>query len=128
MESANNTRNPTLGVVQNVRLSFGPITLTLHIQVINYAPFEVLLRQPFFTISSCITEDGLDGDSFITLRDPNMGERAKFVTHVRRPRPPLHLPPPNPSDIHANHASTSADPPDPSLYSSMTSGFCLSMN
>jgi len=47
MESANNTRNPTLGVVQNVRLSFGPITLTLHIQVVDYAPFEVLLGRPF---------------------------------------------------------------------------------
>src|SRR5882672_3282251 len=82
MESANNTWNPTLGVVQNIRLSFGPIMLTLHIQVVDYAPFEVLLRRPFFAISSCITEGGLDGDSFITLRDPNTGERAKFVTHA----------------------------------------------
>jgi Aspartyl protease len=31
MESANNTHNHTLGVVQNVKMTFGPITLMLQI-------------------------------------------------------------------------------------------------
>jgi hypothetical protein len=82
MESANNTRNHTLSLIQNVRLTLGPISLLLQIQVIEDAPFEVLLGRPFFALSSCITEDSTNGESYITIRDPNMGERAKFFTHA----------------------------------------------
>jgi hypothetical protein len=87
MESANNTRNHTLGLVQNVRLTLGSILLSLQIQVIKDAPFEVLLGQPFFALSSCITEDSTDGESYITIRNPNTGECAKFITYARRLKP-----------------------------------------
>jgi hypothetical protein len=52
MESANNTRNHTLSLVQNVCLTLRPISLSLQIQVIEDTPFEVLLGRPFFTLSS----------------------------------------------------------------------------
>jgi hypothetical protein len=86
MESANNTRNSTLGVVQDVRVRFGPVTLQLQVQVVEDAPFEVLLGMPFFSLTSCLVEYQLDGECFITLQDPNTGERAKFTTHPRRQR------------------------------------------
>jgi hypothetical protein len=81
MESANNTRNATLRVVQNVPLFLGPVALILHIQVIEDAPFKVLLGRPFFALSSCLTEDNIEGSTYITIRDPNSGEIAKFPTH-----------------------------------------------
>jgi hypothetical protein len=91
MESMNNTQNHTLGLIQNVRLTLGPILLSLQIQVIEDAPFEVLLGQPFFALSSCITEDSTDGESYITICDPNIGECAKFITHAQQPKPsPVH--------------------------------------
>jgi hypothetical protein len=83
MESANNTKNPTLGLVQNVRAIFGPIVLTLQVQVVEDAPFEVLLGRPFFALANCVTEDSTNGEMYITLRDPTTGQRAKFVTHPR---------------------------------------------
>jgi hypothetical protein len=43
MESANNTHDHTLGVVENVKMTFGPIMLMLQIQVIEDALFKVLL-------------------------------------------------------------------------------------
>jgi hypothetical protein len=43
MELANNMCNHTLGVIQNVKMTFGLIMLMLQIQVIEDALFEVLL-------------------------------------------------------------------------------------
>jgi Protein of unknown function (DUF4100)/Aspartyl protease len=86
MESANNTRNHTLGLVQNVRVSFGPVSFSLQIQVVDDAPFEVLLGRPFFALASCLTEDTTSGDTYITLTDPNTGQRAKFNTYPRTRR------------------------------------------
>jgi hypothetical protein len=84
MESANQQTNHTLGVVENVNVSFGHITVALQIQVVENAPFEVLLGRPFFSLTNCVTEDSQVGDSFITLRDPNTGKRAKFPTHAHK--------------------------------------------
>jgi hypothetical protein len=67
MESANNMCNHTLGVIQNVKMTFGPITLMLQIQVIEDALFKVLLGQPFFALANCITEDNPEGGLCITL-------------------------------------------------------------
>jgi hypothetical protein len=86
MESANNTRNTTLGVVQDVRVRFGPVTLQLQVQVVEDSPFEVLLGMPFFSLASCHVEYQMNGECFITLQDPNTGERAKFTTHPRKQR------------------------------------------
>jgi Aspartyl protease len=88
MKATNTTQTHTLGIVKNVRMALGPISSKLQIQVVEDAPFEVLLGRPFFAHTNCITEDTPNGSSFITLRDPNTGEVAKFITYPRRLRPP----------------------------------------
>lgn len=88
MESANNSRNATLGVVQNVRVEFGPIALHLQVQIVDNAPFEVLLGLPFYCLANVVSEHFQNGDANITLRDPNTHVRATFPTHTRLPKPP----------------------------------------
>lgn len=87
MQSANNTHNHTLGVVEDVEVRFGPILLRLQVQVVDDAPFEVLLGRPFYALASCVTRDVPTGESTIELTDPNSGEVAMFVTHPRRQKP-----------------------------------------
>ena len=87
MQSANNTHNHTLGVVEDVEVRFGPIALRLQIQVVDDAPFEVLLGRPFYALASCVTRDVPSRESTIELTDLNSGEVAMFVTHPHRQRP-----------------------------------------
>jgi hypothetical protein len=104
MESANNMCNHTLGVIQNVKMTFGPIILMLQIQVIEDSLFKVLLGQPFFVLANCITEDNPKEYSCITLHDLNTSKRVKFVMYPCCPQPPLVLPMPwtgeSKSDFH----------------------------
>ena len=53
MESANAGTVKTLGLIENHPVRLGPITFYLQIQVIENAPFEVLLGRPFFNVLSC---------------------------------------------------------------------------
>ena len=44
MESANSSHYQTMGMIENVPVTLGSVTVHLQIQVVNEAPFEVLLR------------------------------------------------------------------------------------
>ena len=43
MESANSSRYQTMGMIENIPVTLGSVTVHLQIQVVNEAPFEVLL-------------------------------------------------------------------------------------
>jgi hypothetical protein len=74
MESVNTSTNETLGVIENLPLDFGVGEMLFQVQVVPTANFDVLLGQPFFTLTSCRTEDLPNGEQDVTLTDLNTGK------------------------------------------------------
>jgi hypothetical protein len=80
MESANKSKDATLGVIENLGFDFGGGEIQLQVQVIEKAPFEILLGRPFYAHTSCVTRDTINGDQNITLSDPNTGKEITIAT------------------------------------------------
>jgi hypothetical protein len=80
MESVNTSTDTTLGVIENLSLDFGAGEMWFQVQVIEAANFEILLGRPFFTLTSCRTQDLPNGDQDITLTDPNTGKEFRIPT------------------------------------------------
>ena len=70
MESANASTSMTLGLIENHPVQLGPITIYLQIQVVDNAPFEVLLGRPFFDVVNCEEISRAGGSHEIRIRDP----------------------------------------------------------
>ncbi|KAJ8494646.1 hypothetical protein ONZ45_g13169 [Pleurotus djamor] len=115
MESANLTTNKTMGLARNVRASIADMSFYLQIQVVENAPYDILLGRPFHCLLAATTNDYADGRQDITITDPNSGTRLTIPTAERRVRccpnghmqPPLsqsRRPPSNTSN-HSFHAS-----------------------
>jgi hypothetical protein len=83
MESADAGTTITLGLVENHPVQIGPITVYLQIQVVEIAPFEVLLGRPFFDVTSCSEVSTSGGRHEIRLRDPKNGSSYVFPTQPR---------------------------------------------
>lgn len=83
MESANATTTMTLGLVENFPVQLGPVTIYLQIQVVDEAPFEVLLGRPFFDITSCSEVSTAGGKHVIHIKDPKTGAPYVFSTEPR---------------------------------------------
>ena len=64
-------------------MTIGPLTIMLQVQVIKWAPFEVLLGQLFFSLTACKTDDQPDGSQYITLTDPAMQRQIRLATKER---------------------------------------------
>lgn len=92
MESANATTNTTVGLIENHPVQLGPITLHLQIQVVEEAPFEVLLGRPFFDITSCAEVSRSGGGHELRVKDPSNGLLYVFATQPRPHRPPRPTP------------------------------------
>jgi hypothetical protein len=80
MESANKTKNLTIGVIENLIFNFGAGDMMFQVQVVETANFEVLLGRPFHALTSCRSRDTLNGDLEITLTDPNTGKESMIST------------------------------------------------
>ncbi|GBE82593.1 hypothetical protein SCP_0409770 [Sparassis crispa] len=86
MESANMGINQTLGRLANIRFGFSEMELYLQAHVLNDAPFEVLLGQPFFTLTACKTLNFTNGhigeQSLVDGRVPHIPESASSVSSL----------------------------------------------
>jgi len=88
MESANKTRDHTMGLLQDLVLEIGGYRFYLQVQVVENAPYELLLGRPFFTLTQAVTRHFTNGDSHITLVDPNTGAVITFPTRPRNREKP----------------------------------------
>jgi hypothetical protein len=89
MESANGTRNFTAGLVPRVKLTIGPVNVWCPVQVVENAPFEVLLGRPFMALCQAITRDFYNGNMEVTITDPETGDIVTISTYSRPDaRPP----------------------------------------
>ena len=83
MTSANAGTTWTIGVVENHPVKIGPVTVELQIQVVEDAPFEVLLGRPFFAVLNCSESSTSGGSHEIRIKDPNTGIPYVFPTDPR---------------------------------------------
>jgi hypothetical protein len=84
MESANSGTTRTLGFVENHPVKIGHIVIHLQIQVVEDAPFEVLLGRPFFDVTSCAEVSKQGGEHSIYIRDPTTQIPYLFPTQPRK--------------------------------------------
>ena len=75
---------------QEYSLCFVPITVYLHVHVIEKVAYKVLLGRPFDTITESVVKNPKDGSQFLTLTDLNTGQCCVMNTHERG-KPPFVL-------------------------------------
>ena len=83
MESANKSRDETMGLLQDLKINIGGYDFYLQVQVVRDAPYEMLLGRPFFTLTSASHKHFDCGDSRLTLFDPNSGDKIMLPTRPR---------------------------------------------
>ena len=83
MESANKTKDETMGLLQDLKITIGGYDFYLQVQVVRDAPYEMLLGRPFFTLTQATHRHFDNGESRLTLLDPNTHDRITFPTHAR---------------------------------------------
>jgi hypothetical protein len=83
MESANKTKDETMGLLQDLKIEIGGYDFYLQVQVVKDAPYEMLLGRPFFTLTQASHKHFDDGESRLTLLDPNSGDKITLPTRSR---------------------------------------------
>ena len=84
MESANKSKNETIGLLQDLRLDIGGYDFYVQVQVVQDTPYDLLLGQPFFTLTQAMHKHFANGDSCLMLTDPNSGAIITVPTHPRK--------------------------------------------
>ena len=88
LETANRATVQTVGKANGLLFSFdSEVEVRLNVQVVEEAPFDVLLGRPFFAATSCVTKDHEDGKVEITLTDPSSKKKVQVRTYERVPQP-----------------------------------------
>ncbi|KXN92621.1 hypothetical protein AN958_02286 [Leucoagaricus sp. SymC.cos] len=81
MQSANGQITKICGLAKNVPFNFGNVTIHLQVHVMEQAPYRVLLGRPFSVITESQIANSTEGHQFISITDPNTGERASLSTY-----------------------------------------------
>ncbi|KZV90842.1 hypothetical protein EXIGLDRAFT_616376, partial [Exidia glandulosa HHB12029] len=92
LEAANNTTNATLGLCANLSVKIGGLDFVLHAQVVEEAPFSLLLGRPFLALATATEETSRDGSSVFTLNCPNTSRAVRIPTRARRAVRPESMP------------------------------------
>jgi len=83
MESANSTTNGTMGVINDLKITIGGYDFYVQAQVIENAPYELLLGRPFSILTEANTKNFKDGSSHLTMVDPNSKAQISIPTRER---------------------------------------------
>jgi hypothetical protein len=82
--SANSTAELTMGMVEHLPVTLGPVTFYLQVQVVDNAPFDLLLGRPFFDVASCSETSRPGGHHVIQIRDPATKTPYVFTTKPKK--------------------------------------------
>ncbi|KIM47247.1 hypothetical protein M413DRAFT_63547 [Hebeloma cylindrosporum] len=83
MVSANASTNQTIGLIHDLKVTIGAYNFYLQVQVVENASYEMLLGRPFLTLTEANTQHWANGDSHITLQDPNSKAIITLPTKAR---------------------------------------------
>jgi hypothetical protein len=97
MQSANGSRDESLGLVENLELEIGGMKLHVQAHVIRNPAYDVLLGRPFDVLTASHIKNYRDESQTITITDPNSGKMVSIPT-VPCGQPRFKSPPPE--DIH----------------------------
>ncbi|EJD47105.1 hypothetical protein AURDEDRAFT_62382 [Auricularia subglabra TFB-10046 SS5] len=86
MQSANATKDRTIGLCANLEVKIFDIPFYLQAHVVEEAPFDLLLGRPFFALAQSEETSLPDGETVIVLKDPNSGVVLKVPTKARATR------------------------------------------
>lgn len=75
METANQGREATEGVISDCPIDFGGVTVRVPVQVVKNAAFDILLGRPFTCALRAKTEDFPNGDQKVEITEPGSGRR-----------------------------------------------------
>ncbi|KAG5633064.1 hypothetical protein H0H81_008391, partial [Sphagnurus paluster] len=81
--SANGCLDPSLGLARNVPCTIGDLTLYLQIHVIRNPAYDILLGRPFDVLTSSNVKTYPDGNTVVTITDPNSGDVLAIPTFAR---------------------------------------------
>jgi hypothetical protein len=84
METADGSVNSTIGVLENIPVTVGGIQYNLQLQVVDKAPFDLLLGRPFSALAETTVRNEADGSQALTLRHPSTGKAVQISTHKRQ--------------------------------------------
>lgn len=84
MESANKTKDETMGLLQDLKVKIGEYDFYVQVQVVKDAPYELLLGRPFLTLTQASHKHYSNGDSRLTLIDPNTHDTITIPTRCRK--------------------------------------------
>lgn len=83
MESANSLKESTLGLIRDLPVHIGHNTFYPQAQVAEKASYDMLLGCPFLTLTEACTHHYTNGNSHITLLDPNSHDTFTIPTKPR---------------------------------------------
>ena len=83
MEAADGSLSHTIGLSPQLRLAIGGLSLIVQAQVVEHAPFDLLLGQPFFTHTRARVQDISEDEQVLHLADPSSGETIGVPTFAR---------------------------------------------
>jgi len=72
-----------MGLLPNLRVTIRNCDFYLQVQVIDDTSYEILLGRPFLTLAQANTRHFSNGDSHITLVDPNSQAVITIPTQPR---------------------------------------------
>ena len=72
-----------MGLLQDLKIGIGGYDFYLQVQVVKDAPYKMLLGRPFFTLTQAMHKHFDNGESRLTLIDPNSGDKITFPTRAQ---------------------------------------------
>jgi hypothetical protein len=97
LQSANGSRNKSLGLVENLELKIGSMKLHVQAHVIRNPAYDILLGRPFDILTALHIKNYRNKLQTITITNPNSGKMVSIPT-VPCSQPCFKSPPPE--DIH----------------------------
>ena len=74
-----------MGMLPRIHFMVGDINLHCTVQVVQEAPFECLIGQPFTALAQTIFQEFQDGTAHLTLTNPNTRASVMVPTQAREP-------------------------------------------
>ncbi|KAF9470608.1 hypothetical protein BDN70DRAFT_821139 [Pholiota conissans] len=84
METANSSQERTIGLLHDLKLTIGGYDFYVQAQVVDNAPYDLLLGLPFHVLTTIRHQFFKDGSSHVTLNDPNTGAEITIPTKHRK--------------------------------------------
>lgn len=86
IESAHKTKENTIGLLQDLKITIGGYDFYVQAQVVENAPYEMLLGLPLLNYTSSSIQHQTNGLAHLTLNDPNTGATITVPTRPRNRR------------------------------------------